>query len=279
MLENAIDALFSKAPENYDHTDLETFQEFKQALNAGQARAAEPDATSPLGWKVNAWVKRGILIGMRMGKTVEMTEPDAVLQFFDKSTYPTKRVALTDSVRIVPGGSSIRDGVYLGTSVTCMPPMYINVGAYVDDGTMVDSHALVGSCAQIGKRCHLSAAAQIGGVLEPIGALPVIIEDDVMVGGNCGVYEGTIVKRRAVLGAGTVLTRSTPVYDLVNGHILKADANTPLVIPEGAVVVPGSRPITSGQGHDWNLSLYAPVIVKYRDEKTDSSVQLEEFLR
>jgi 2,3,4,5-tetrahydropyridine-2-carboxylate N-succinyltransferase len=279
MLESRIDALFAKAPETYDHTDLETFQELKRALNAGQARAAEPDPSSPLGWKANAWVKRGILIGFRMGKTVEMTEDGAVLQFFDKATYPTRRVALTDSVRIVPGGSSIRDGVFLGKSVTCMPPMYINVGAYVDDGSMVDSHALVGSCAQIGKRCHLSAAAQIGGVLEPVGALPVIIEDDVMVGGNCGVYEGTIIKRRAVLGAGTVLTRSTPVYDIVNGTIHKAEADKPLVIPEGAVVVPGSRPITSGQGHDWRLSLYAPVIVKYRDEKTDSSVQLEEFLR
>jgi 2,3,4,5-tetrahydropyridine-2-carboxylate N-succinyltransferase len=279
MLESRIDALFSKAPETYDHTDLETFQEFKRALNSGAARAAEPDPSSPLGWKANAWVKRGILIGFRMGKTVEMTEEGAVLQFFDKATYPTKRVALADSVRVVPGGSSIRDGVFLGKSVTCMPPMYINVGAYVDDGSMVDSHALVGSCAQIGKRCHLSAAAQIGGVLEPVGALPVIIEDDVMVGGNCGVYEGTIVKRRAVLGAGTVLTRSTPVYDIVRGTIHKADADNPLVIPEGAVVVPGSRPIQKGQGQEWGLALYAPVIVKYRDEKTDSSVQLEELLR
>ena len=279
MLESRIDALFSKAPETYDHTDLETFQEFKQALNAGTARAAEPDPSSTLGWKANAWVKRGILIGFRMGKTIEMTERRAVLQFFDKATYPTKRVSLTDSVRVVPGGSSIRDGVYLGKSVTCMPPMYINVGAYVDDGSMVDSHALVGSCAQIGKRCHLSAAAQIGGVLEPVGALPVIIEDDVMVGGNCGVYEGTIVKRRAVLGAGTVLTRSTPVYDIVNGTIHKADGDRPLVIPAGAVVVPGSRPIQKGPGQQWGLALYAPVIVKYRDEKTDSSVQLEDLLR
>lgn len=279
MLESRIDALFGKAPDTYDRTDLETFQEFKQALNAGAARAAQPDPSSPLGWRVNAWVKRGILIGMRMGKTVEMTDDGAVLQFFDKSTYPTKRVSLADSVRIVPGGSSVRDGVYLGKSVTCMPPMYINVGAYVDDGSMVDSHALVGSCAQIGKRCHLSAAAQIGGVLEPVGALPVIIEDDVMVGGNCGVYEGTIVKRRSVLGAGTVLTRSTPVYDIVHGTIHKAEDGDPLVIPAGAVVVPGSRPIQKGRGQQWGLALYAPVIVKYRDEKTDSRVELEEFLR
>jgi 2,3,4,5-tetrahydropyridine-2-carboxylate N-succinyltransferase len=228
---------------------------------------------------VNAWVKRGILIGFRMGRSVDMSEAGSRLSFFDKSTYPPKTVTLEDSVRIVPGGSSIRDGAYLGKSVTCMPPMYINVGAYVGDGTMVDSHALVGSCAQIGKSCHLSAAAQIGGVLEPVGALPVIIEDNVLVGGNCGVYEGTIVKTRAVLGAGVVLTRSTPVYDVVNGTVLKADGDQPLVIPEGAVVVPGSRPMQRGKGQEWGLALYAPVIVKYRDEKTDASVQLEEFLR
>ncbi len=279
MLEERINALFAKAPETFDHTDIETFQEFKAALNSGQARAAEPDAAEPHGWKVNAWVKRGILAGFRLGKTVEMTDEGSRLQFFDKSTYPPKSMALEDSVRVVPGGSSVRDGVYLGKSVTCMPPMYVNVGAYVDDGSMVDSHALVGSCAQIGKHCHLSAAAQIGGVLEPVGALPVIIEDDVLVGGNCGVYEGTIVKRRAVLGSGTVLTKSTPVYDAVNGTIHAAAGDGPLVIPEGAVVVPGSRPITSGAGKDMGLSLYAPVIVKYRDEKTDARIQLEEFLR
>lgn len=279
MLEDRINALFAKAPETFDHTDIETFQEFKAALNSGQARAAEPDSSAPFGWKVNAWVKRGILAGFRLGKTVEMTDEGSRVQFFDKSTYPPKSIALEDSVRVVPGGSSVRDGVYLGNSVTCMPPMYINVGAYVDDGSMVDSHALVGSCAQIGKHCHLSAAAQIGGVLEPVGALPVVIEDDVLVGGNCGVYEGTIVKRRAVLGSGTVLTKSTPVYDVVNGTIHAATGDGPLVIPEGAVVVPGSRPITSGAGKEMGLSLYAPVIVKYRDEKTDARIQLEEFLR
>ncbi len=279
MLANLIDELFDKAPENFDGPDIETFRQFKAALNAGEARAAEPDPSSSLGWKVNAWVKRGILVGFRMGHTVDMAEDGSRLAFFDKSTYPPKTVTLQDSVRIVPGGSSVRDGVYLGKSVTCMPPMYINVGAYVGDGTMVDSHALVGSCAQIGKSCHLSAAAQIGGVLEPVGALPVVIEDDVLVGGNCGVYEGTIVKKRAVLGAGVVLTRSTPVYDLVNGTVLKADGDEPLVIPEGAVVVPGSRPVQKGKGQEWGLSLYAPVIVKYRDDKTDASVQLEEFLR
>ncbi len=279
MLATAIDQLFSKAPESYDQADFEIFREFKAALNAGQARAAEPDASSPFGWKTNAWVKRGILIGFRMGRTVEMTDNGSRIQFFDKATYPPKTIALADSVRVVPGGSSIRDGVFLGKSVTCMPPMYINVGAYVDEGSMVDSHALVGSCAQIGKRCHLSAAAQIGGVLEPVGANPVIIEDDVLVGGNCGVYEGTIVKTRAVLGAGVVLTRGTPVYDVVNGTVLRATDEAPLVIPAGAVVVPGSRPIQSGPGKEWGLSLAAPVIIKYRDEKTDSSVRLEELLR
>jgi 2,3,4,5-tetrahydropyridine-2-carboxylate N-succinyltransferase len=279
MLESRIDRLFAKNPENYDHTDMELFQEFKEALNTGRARAAEPDPESATGWKVNAWVKRGILVGFRMGKSVDMTAPGSPFAFIDKSTYPLRKISLSDSVRVVPGGSSVRDGVYLGKSVTCMPPMYINVGAHVDEGTMVDSHALVGSCAQVGKRCHLSAAAQIGGVLEPIGALPVIIEDDVLVGGNCGVYEGTIVKRRAVLGAGVVLTRSTPVYDIVRETVHRAEDDSPLVIPEGALVVPGSRPITKGAGKHWDLSLYTPVIVKYRDEKTDQRIQLEEFLR
>ncbi|MEX2302873.1 MAG: 2,3,4,5-tetrahydropyridine-2,6-dicarboxylate N-succinyltransferase [Bryobacterales bacterium] len=279
MLESRIDRLFAKNPENYDHQDMELFQEFKDALNSGTARAAEPDATTATGWKVNAWVKRGILAGFRLGKSVDMTTPGSRFPYIDKSTYPPRKVTVSDSVRIVPGGSSIRDGCYIGKSVTCMPPMYINVGAYVDDGTMVDSHALVGSCAQVGKSCHLSAAAQIGGVLEPVGALPVVIEDNVLVGGNCGVYEGTVVKTRAVLGAGVILTRSTPVYDIVNETIHKADGDTPLVIPEGAVVVAGSRPITKGAGKNWNLSLYTPVIVKYRDEKTDQRIQLEEFLR
>jgi 2,3,4,5-tetrahydropyridine-2-carboxylate N-succinyltransferase len=279
MLESRIDRLFAKNPENYDHQDMELFQEFKDALNSGTVRAAEPDASTVTGWKVNAWVKRGILAGFRMGKSVDMTTPGSRFPYIDKSTYPPRKVTVSDSVRIVPGGSSIRDGCYIGKSVTCMPPMYINVGAYVDEGTMVDSHALVGSCAQVGKNCHLSAAAQIGGVLEPVGALPVVIEDNVLVGGNCGVYEGTVVKTRAVLGAGVILTRSTPVYDIVKEIVHKADGDTPLVIPEGAVVVAGSRPITKGAGKNWNLSLYTPVIVKYRDEKTDQRIQLEEFLR
>ena len=208
-----------------------------------------------------------------------MSDAGSRFRFIDKSTYPPRDLSVEESIRVVPGGSSLRDGCYLGRSVTCMPPMYINVGAYVDDGTMVDSHALVGSCAQIGKNCHLSAAAQVGGVLEPIGALPVIVEDNVLVGGNTGVYEGTIIKRSAVLGAGTVLTRSTPVYDIVHDVVHRAEGDNPLVIPEGAVVVPGSRPITSGTGKAMGLSLYAPVIVKYRDDKTESRVELESLLR
>jgi 2,3,4,5-tetrahydropyridine-2-carboxylate N-succinyltransferase len=255
------------------------FQAFKAGLNSGAWRAAEPDASEPTGWRVNPWVKQGILLGFRLGQIVDMSIDAQRQPFLDKATYPVRRVGLRDGVRIVPGGSSIRDGCFLGRGVTCMPPMYINVGAYVGDGTMVDSHALVGSCAQIGKNCHLSAAAQIGGVLEPVGALPVIIEDEVMVGGNCGVYEGTVVKRRSVLGSGVILTRSTPVYDLVQGEVLSAGPEEPLVIPEGAVVVAGSRPIRKGIGKEWGISLYTPVIVKYRDEKTDIRVQLEDLLR
>lgn len=200
-------------------------------------------------------------------------------EFFDKSTYPLKRFNVADRVRIVPGGSSIRDGCYVGRGVTCMPPMYINAGAYVGDASMVDSHALIGSCAQIGRNCHISAAAQIGGVLEPVGALPVIIEDDVLVGGNCGVYEGCVVKRRVVLGSGTILNRSTPVYDLVHETVHRASEQQPLVIPENAVLVAGSRAISSGPGVRWGISLYTPVIVKYRDERTDARVQLEDLLR
>lgn len=279
MLETQIDSIFKKNPEDFTNQDMEAFQEFKAALNEGKVRAAEPSTETPLGWKVNAWVKRGILVGFRLGKTIDMSPQGSEFSFFDKATYPLKEFDLSSSVRIVPGGSSVRDGCYVGKSVTCMPPMYINVGAYVDDGTMVDSHALVGSCAQVGKKCHISAAAQVGGVLEPIGALPVIIEDNVLVGGNCGIYEGTIVRKRAVLAAGVVLTRSTPVYDVVHEKVHRADGDQPLVIPEGAVVVAGSRPIAKGPGKDWNLSLYTPVIVKYRDEKTDQRIQLEDLLR
>jgi len=273
-LETVVEELFEHPPAQYSDEQKNVFFEFRDLLNRGAIRAAEPDTSQPSGWRVNAWVKKGILLGFRIGGIVEMSG-----QFFDKSTYPLKRIGAADGVRVVPGGSSIRDGCYLGRGVTCMPPMYINVGSYIAEGTMVDSHALIGSCAQIGRNCHISAASQIGGVLEPVGALPVVIEDDVLVGGNCGVYEGTIVKRRAVLGSGTILNRSTPVYDLVRETVHRASDEAPLVIPEEAVVVAGSRAVKSGIGKDWGISLYTPVIVKYRDASTDSKIQLEDLLR
>jgi 2,3,4,5-tetrahydropyridine-2-carboxylate N-succinyltransferase len=279
MLPEQIESLFDKPPERYGDEHSRLFQKLKDGLNDGSIRAAEPDAASPTGWRVNGWVKKGILLGFRMGAVVSMSHDGAGQAFFDKATYPLKSVTLANSVRIVPGGSSLRDGCFLGKGVTCMPPMFVNVGAYVGEQTMIDSHALVGSCAQVGKSCHISAAAQIGGVLEPVGAMPVIIEDEVLVGGNCGVYEGTIVKRGAVLGTGTILNRSTPVYDLASGNVLMASDDQPLVIPEKAVVVAGSRAITRGRGKEWGLSLYTPVIVKYRDAKTDLRTQLEELLR
>ena len=254
-----------------------TFLDFRAALTRGEARAAEKVDGH---WVVNAWVKQGILVGFRLGELQEMSDGD-VLSFVDKDTFPARRLTLADRIRLVPGGSSIREGAYVAPSVICMPPMFINVGAYVDEGSMIDSHALVGSCAQIGKRVHLSAAAQIGGVLEPVNAAPVIIEDDVLVGGNCGVYEGTLVGARAVLGAGTILTRSMPLYDLVRGEVYRASAEQSLEVPENAVVVPGARAVTKGKGKsgEWNLSLYTPVIVKYRDEKTERGIELEEWLR
>src|SRR6202171_3382516 len=252
-----------------------TFLDFRAALTRGEVRAAEKVDGH---WVVNAWVKQGILLGFRLGELQEMSDGD-VLSFVDKDTFPARRLTLADRIRLVPGGSSIREGAYVAPSVICMPPMFINVGAYVDEGSMIDSHALVGSCAQIGKRVHLSAAAQIGGVLEPVNAAPVIIEDDVLVGGNCGVYEGTLVRARAVLGAGTILTRSTPLYDLVRGGIYRASDEKPLEVPQNAVVVPGSRAINKGKAEEWGISLYAPVIVKYRDEKTDRGVELEDWLR
>lgn len=258
---------------------LSQFEDFKAALNRGEIRAAEPDATSPAGWRVNTWVKEGILAGFRLGAIADMSIDATRQPFFDKHTYPVKKFTTESGVRIVPGGSSIRDGCFVGKGVTCMPPMYINVGAYVDDGTMVDSHALIGSCAQIGKKCHISAAAQIGGVLEPVGALPVIIEDDVLVGGNCGVYEGTVVRKRAVLGSGVILNRSTPIYDLVQERVLAATDDLPLIVPEEAVVIAGSRAVTRGIGKDWGISIYTPVIVKYRDSKTDAKAELESLLR
>ncbi len=283
-LQQTIETLFSQGPEAAKNPDaLSAFYELRDALEAGTLRSAEPDASQPTGWRVNAWVKRGILLGFRLGALTGMNGCEAsgpsALSFVDKATYPARRFAPEQGIRIVPGGSSVRAGAFLAKGVVMMPPAYVNVGAYVGEGTMVDSHALVGSCAQIGARVHLSAAAQIGGVLEPVNASPVIIEDDVLVGGNTGVYEGTIVRSRAVLAAGTILTRGTPVFDLPNDRVLRASAEQPLIIPEGAVVVPGSRAVTSGRGRELGLSVYAPIIVKYRDEKTDLSTALEDLLR
>ncbi len=279
MLQAEIERLFDEKPESYTEAHLRLFEKFKEALNAGEVRAAEPDASAKSGWRVNGWVKKGILLGFRMGALVDQSVDPVRQPFFDKSTYPVKRFTLASGVRIVPGGSSIRDACYVGRGVTCMPPMFINVGAYVGEGTMVDSHALIGSCAQVGRHCHISAGTQLGGVLEPVGALPVVIEDEVLVGGNCGVYEGTVVKRRAVLATGTILNRSTPVYDLLRGAVYTVGEEEPLVIPEEAVVVAGARAVSRGLGKDWGIALYTPVIVKYRDAKTDAKVQLEELLR
>jgi 2,3,4,5-tetrahydropyridine-2-carboxylate N-succinyltransferase len=278
-MQTEIEQLFDNKPSTYTPEHFDLFYQFKQKLNLGEVRAAQPEASAKNGWRVTPWVKKGILLGFRMGTIVDMSIDRSRQPFFDKATYPVRQFSADDGVRIVPGGSSIRDGCFIGRGVTCMPPMFVNVGAYVGDNTMIDSHALVGSCAQIGENCHISAAAQIGGVLEPVGAMPVIIESQVMVGGNCGVYEGTIVKERAVLGSGVILTRSTPVYDVVRGEVLTATDDEPLVIPEGAVVVAGSRAINKGKGQEWGISLYTPVIVKYRDSKTDARVRLEDLLR
>ncbi len=274
-LQEKIKQLLTKS--EFTTEDRAIFEEFKTALRRGEIRAAEKDANGD--WQTNAWVKRGILLGFKMGEMVEMSKDTETLQFFDKDTYPLRPMTLADKVRIVPGGSSIRDGSHIAPGVVCMPPCYVNVGAYVDEGTMIDSHALVGSCAQIGKRVHISAAAQIGGVLEPVNANPVIIEDDCLIGGNTGVYEGVIVREKVVLASGVILTRSTPVFDLVKGVIYKSTADKSLEIPANAVVVQGSRQITSGFGKENGLSLYAPIIVKYRDEKTDASTKLEDYLR
>ena len=275
-LREAIERYADAVPGGEEKTALAAFQALKEALNTGTVRAAErgPDGT----WQANRWVKTGILLGFRLGR-LERVLPDSVFPFYDKHTYSLHSFAPADGVRIVPGGSAIRDGCYVAPGVVCMPPMYINVGAYVGESTMIDSHALVGSCAQIGRRVHLSAAAQIGGVLEPAGALPVIIEDDVLVGGNCGVYEGTIVRAGAVLAPGTILSGGTSVFDLVHDRVYRREGDRPLEIPAGAVVVPGTRPVTSGAGARREISLYAPVVVKYRDEKTDTAVRLEELLR
>ena len=279
MQPSQIEGLFDNPLAEYTDDQFKIFREFKDALNRGQVRAAEPDSSTHSGWRTNTWVKKGILLGFRMGVVIDMSIDAARQPFIDKSTYPLRAFTPADGVRIVPGGSSIRDGSFIGRGVVCMPPMFVNVGAYVGEGTMIDSHALVGSCAQVGRNCHLSAGAQVGGVLEPVGAMPVIVEDEVMIGGNCGVYEGTIIKRGAVLGTGTLLNRSTPIYDLVKSLVYSARDDGPLIIPENAVVVPGSRPISKGPGKDWGLSLYTPVIVKYRDASTDARIELEDLLR
>ncbi|HLA10179.1 MAG TPA: 2,3,4,5-tetrahydropyridine-2,6-dicarboxylate N-succinyltransferase [Pyrinomonadaceae bacterium] len=276
QLRQQIEALAARSSNQFDSADRAVFEELKRGLNRGELRAAEKNADGE--WQVNSWVKQGILLGFRIGVLIDMSDGES-FRFFDKDTYPVRPTTIRENVRIVPGGSTIRDGAYVAAGVVCMPPMFVNAGAYVDEGTMIDSHALVGSCAQIGRRVHLSAAAQIGGVLEPVGALPVIIEEDVLIGGGCGVYEGTIVRERAVLAAGTILTGSTPVYDLVHGEIYQRKAGKPLEIPAGAVVVPGSRAIRNDRGREWGLSLYTAVIVKYRDEKTATAVQLEDYLR
>ena len=281
-LQKTIERHFAAGPSaTHDPSAATAFFALRAALERGEVRAASPDPAALTGWRVNSWVKEAILLGFRLGHLQEL--PGGGLSFVDKHTYPVCRFGPADGVRIVPGGSAVRSGAYVAKGVVCMPPMYINAGAYVDEGAMIDSHALVGSCAQIGRYVHLSAAAQIGGVLEPVNASPVVIEDDVLVGGNCGVYEGTVVRKGAVLAAGTVLTRGTAIYDLVNGTVIRAAADLPLVVPAEAVVVPGSRTVAKGKGHpasqEWGLSLYAPVIVKYRDEKTDLSATLEELLR
>jgi 2,3,4,5-tetrahydropyridine-2-carboxylate N-succinyltransferase len=274
-LKSAIERLASLGEVERDPEARQTFLNFREELTQGKIRAAENIDGR---WAVNVWVKQGILLGFRLGELSESAQ-DASLSFVDKDTFPARKFSVRDRVRIVPGGSSVRLGAYVAPTVICMPPMFINVGAYVDEGTMIDSHALVGSCAQIGKRVHLSAAAQIGGVLEPINSVPVVIEDDVLIGGNCGVYEGTLVRARAVLGAGTILTASTPLYDIVRGEVYRATEEKTLEVPANAVVVPGSRALKQGKAAEWDLSLYTPVIVKYRDEKTDQRIELEEWLR
>lgn len=274
-LQTEIERLASSGNIEDDAHARSTFLEFRNALSRGEIRAADKIDGD---WVVNVWVKQGILLGFRIGQLSSMGSGEC-LSFVDKDTFPARKFTIEDRVRVVPGGSSVRLGAYVAPSVICMPPMFINAGAYVDEGTMIDSHALVGSCAQLGKRVHLSASAQVGGVLEPVNASPVIIEDDVLVGGNCGVYEGTLVRTRAVLGAGTILTRSTPLYDLVRDEVYRGSDQSPLEVPEGAVVVPGSRAVKKGQAASWGISLYTPVIVKYRDDKTARGSELEDWLR
>jgi 2,3,4,5-tetrahydropyridine-2-carboxylate N-succinyltransferase len=278
-LEDDINTLIAAGASADRETARTVFARLRDALSAGSVRAAEPDSSSPIGWRVNTWVKQGILLGFRFGDTIDMSMDHGRWPFFDKDTLPMKRPALTSGIRIVPGGSSVRDGAYIGPGVICVPPMFVNIGAWIGERSLIDSHALVGSCAQIGAGVHISAGAQIGGVIEPVGALPVIVEDDALIGGNTGLYEGAIVRTRAVIAAGTVLTGSTPVYDLVRGEIIKPTKDLPLVIPEGAVVVPGARAVSAGKGPEWGLSLSTPVIVKYRDSRTDTRTELEAWIR
>ncbi|MEP6783410.1 MAG: 2,3,4,5-tetrahydropyridine-2,6-dicarboxylate N-succinyltransferase [Acidobacteriota bacterium] len=275
-LKSTIESLASQGAAANRAQARAAYNELKAALEAGTVRSAEPDAASPTGWRVNTWVKQGILMGFRFG---DLADQSAGLPFYDKDTQSVQQFGLERNIRVVPGGSAIRGGAHIARGVICVPPMYVNIGAYIGEGTLIDSHALVGSCAQIGARVHVSAAAQIGGVLEPVGAMPVIVEDDVLIGGNTGIYEGAVIKQRAVIAAGTVLTGSTPVYDLVNGTIIKPAAGQPLVIPQGAVVVPGARAVTVGAGKEWGLSLATPVIVKYRDDRTDARTELEQWIR
>jgi len=278
-LQNDIAALVAAGADADRDAARAAFARLREALSEGAVRAAEPDASSPIGWRVNAWVKQGILLGFRFGDLVDASMDHGRWPFYDKDTLPLRRPGLAALVRIVPGGSAVRDGAFLAPGVICMPPMYVNIGAWVGEQTLIDSHALIGSCAQVGARVHVSAGAQIGGVIEPVGALPVIIEDDALIGGNTGIYEGAVIKTRAVIAAGTVLTGSTPVYDLVRGEIIRPDADRPLVVPEGAVVVPGARAVRAGKGSEWGLSLATPVIVKYRDSRTDTRTELEAWIR
>ena len=274
-----IERLFQQGASADKAESRSVFAQLREALSAGRVRSAEPDSQTPTGWRVNTWVKKGILVGFRCGDLVDVSIDGGRWFFGDKDTLPLKRMTTAMGVRVVPGGSSIRDGAFVGKGVICVPPMYINVGAYVGESSLIDSHALVGSCAQVGARVHVSAGAQIGGVIEPVGAIPVIIEDDVLVGGNTGIYEGVVIKSRAVIAAGTILTGSTPIYDLPKGRIIRAENGSPLMVPEGAVVVPGARAVTQGMGPQWGLSVSTPVIVKYRDEKTDARTSLEEWVR
>lgn len=278
-LAREIETLFEQGATADRRAARAAFFHLRDALNAGIVRAAEPDGSTKTGWRVNLWVKQGILLGFRWGNPVEMPAGQAPFSFVDKDTLPVRRFEPASGVRVVPGGSTIREGSFIGRGVICMPPMFVNIGAWIGDDTLIDSHALVGSCAQIGRKVHISAGAQIGGVIEPVGALPVIVEDEALVGGNTGLYEGAVIKRRAVIAAGTVITGSTPVYDLPRGEIRKPTSEAPLVIPEGAVVVPGARAVTAGAGPAWGLSLATPVIVKYRDDRTDTRTELEAWIR